>query len=180
MQRFKFCNVKACIPELLALGNHNMKMWNIFQWLSQNDDLQYGTQAEILKLYVNDELVAYSLFENYLERTDKVTYYRGGTYSEANYQELGVVHFVTFKQHRKKGYATSLADVMYSDILNPLLVRFCQHHCDIQPYITATGRAAPLMERTSLSPIYLIKEFHSVATFEKKVVDYLKTQRSLI
>jgi hypothetical protein len=180
MQRFEFCNVKSCVPELLALGNNNMKMWNIFQWLSQNDDLQHGTQAEILKLYVDDELVAYSLLENYLTRRDKVTYYRGGAYPEADYQELGVVHFITLDQHRNKGYATLLAEALYSDILAPMLAEFCQCNCGIQPYVTATGRAAPLMARTALSPTHLITQFYSDATFELKVVGYLMTQHSPI
>lgn len=175
MLRFERCNAKACINELLALGNINMKMWNIFQWLSQHDELQKGTQAEIIKLYVADELVGYSLFEDYQTRADKVVNHQGITY-----QELGVVHFVTVPSHRNKGYASLLADAMYQDIVKPLLAAFADNiHRDIQTYVVATGRAAPLMERTEISSLNLIKQFYSDASFETKVANYLKQQVAL-
>ena len=176
MLRFERCNAKACINELLALGNINMKMWNIFQWLSQHDELQKGTQAEIIKLYVADELVGYSLFENYQARADKIVNHQGITY-----QELGVVHFVTVPSHRNKGYASLLADAMYQDIVKPLLAAFSDNnnHIDIQTYVIASGRAAPLMERTDISSSNLIKQFYSEASFETKVVNYLKQQVAL-
>ena len=167
MLRFEHCNVKNCANELLALGNNNMKMWNIFQWLAQHDELQNGTQAEIIKLYVDDELVAYSLLENYEARTDKTVHY-----PEATYQDLGVVHFVTLNEHRKKGYATLLADAMFKDVIEPLLIR----HADVHAYVTATGRAAPLMARTEIHSRHLIKQFYSDASFKVKVVDYLADQ----
>lgn len=173
MQRFEHCNVKACVDELLALGNNNMKMWNIFQWLSQHDELQRGTQAEIIKLYVDDELVGYSLFENYQARTDKITHYQGGSFPDAVYQELGVVHFITLENHRNKGYATQLAKAMVKDVLEPLLAEHMNRNSDIHYFVTATGRAAPLMERTALPDSQLIKQFYSEASFESKVVDYL-------
>ena len=168
MLRFEHCNVKTCADELLALGNNNMKMWNIFQWLVQHDELQYGTQAEIIKLYVDDELVAYSLLENYEARTDKTVHY-----PEATYQDLGVVHFVTLNDHRKKGYATLLADAMFKDIIAPLLARHTSTYSNVRAFVTATGRAAPLMERTDICPTQLIKQFYSDASFQVKVVDYL-------
>jgi hypothetical protein len=91
------------------------------------------------------------------------------------YQELGVVHFVTVPSHRNKGYASLLADAMYQDIVKPLLAVFSDNnnHSDIQTYVVATGRAAPLMERTEISSLNLIKQFYSDASFEEKVVNYL-------
>ena len=174
MLRFEHCNVKNCVDELLALGNNNMKMWNIFQWLAQHDELQNGTQAEIIKLYVDDELVAYSLLENYEARTDKTVHYQDEQYKAAHnksatYQDLGVVHFVTLDEHRKKGYATLLADAMFKNIISPLFAR----HADVHVYVTATGRAAPLMARTDICPTQLIKQFYSDVSFQVKVVDYL-------
>lgn len=173
MQRFEICNVKACVPELLALGNNNMKMWNIFQWLSQHDDLQNGTQAEIIKLYVDDELVGYSLLENYQARSDKITHYQGA-YPNRVYQELGVVHFITLEQHRNKGYATLLAEAMVKDIIQPMLDS--DNDSSVHSYVTATGRAVPLMERTDLPANKLIKQFYSLDSFEEKVVSYLRQQ----
>ncbi len=167
MQRFEHCNAKTCAEELLALGQDNTKMWYLFKWLTEHDELPHGTQAEMIKLYVDNELVGYSLFENYTARADKITDYQGTIY-----QDLGVVHFVTINEHRNKGYATLLADVMYLDIIKPLLTRYT----DIHAYVTATGRAAPLMERTNISPINLIKQFYSNVTFEDKVVNYLREQ----
>jgi hypothetical protein len=63
MQRFEYCNANTCAEELLALGQANMKMWYLFQWLTKHKQLTFGTQAEIIKLYVNEALVAYSLLE---------------------------------------------------------------------------------------------------------------------
>ncbi len=175
MLRFEQCNVKTCTNELLALGNNNMRMWNIFEWLSKHDDLQHGTQAEIIKLYVDDELVGYSLLENYQARTDKIVRHEG-----IRYQDLGVVHFITLDQHRNKGYATLLANAMYNDIVKPLLAAFRDLQTDDQAqtyvYVTATGRAAPLMERTKISPVNLVKQFYSEDSFAVKVVNYLREQ----
>ena len=165
MLRFKRCNVKNCTAEFLALGNINMKMWYLFEWLDKHDELQNGTQAESIKLYANDELVGYALLENFEARTDKITHYQG-----AIYQDLGVVHFVTVDKHRNQGYATLLANALYNDIIEPMLIRFCH----INAYITATGRAAPLMERTEIPTTNLIKQFYSDASFKAKVVDYLQ------
>ena len=167
MLRFEHCNVKTCADELLALGNNNMKMWYIFAWLAKHDELQYGTQAEIIKLYVDDQLVAYSLFENFEARTDKIVHHQG-----IIYQDLGVVHFVTVHEHRHKGYATLLANAMYKNIIEPMLARYRNVHA----YVIATGRAVALMERTDISPINLIKQFYSDVSFETKVVNYLKTE----
>jgi hypothetical protein len=164
MSRFERCNVKTCVHELLALGNNNPRMWNLFNWLATHDELQYGTQAEIIKLYVEDKLVGYSLLENYQARTDKVVQHKGVTY-----QDLGVVHFRTLDLYRNKGYATILANKMYNDIIAPMLER----RSGVHAYVTATGRAAPLMERTDIASFNLVKEFYSDASFEVKVANYL-------
>jgi hypothetical protein len=164
MLRFEHCNVKTCVHELLALGNNNTRMWNLFNWLAEHDELQYGTQAEIIKLYSEDELIGYSLIENYQARTDKRVQHQGVTF-----QELGVVHFRTFEPHRNKGYATILANKMYNDIIAPMLER----HRHVHGYVTATGRAAPLMARTDIAPFNLVKEFYSDASFAVKVANYL-------
>ena len=169
--RFEQTNAKYCAAELIALGNHNMKMWNIFQWLLNHDDLQHGTQAEMIKLYCEDELVAYSLFESFENRSDKVTHFQ-----DKIYQDLGVVHFITFSKHQNKGYASQLANVMYADIIKPLLARHAATHTDVYAYVTATGRAVALMERTDILPSQLVKQFYSEASFKVKVVDYLATQ----
>ena len=169
MLRFEHCNVKTCVNELLALGNSNAKMWNIFEWLAKHDELQHGTQAEIIKLYIKGELVAYSLFENYQARTDKRIQHEGITY-----QDLGVVHFITLENHRRKGYASDLANAMYNEVIKPMLAEYSDVHSDTHVYVTATGRAAPLMERTNISPLNLIKQFYSNMSFETKVVKYLR------
>ena len=169
MLRFEHCNAKTCVDELLALGNNNMKMWNIFEWLAKHDELQNGTQAEIIKLYVDGELVGYSLLENYQARTDKVVHHQGSTY-----QDLGVVHFITVQKHRDKGYATLLANAMYNDIIQPMLADYDDKQTSTHVYVTATGRAAPLMERTGISSANLIKQFYSDVSFEVKVVNYLR------
>lgn len=168
MLRLEQGNVKGSVQELLSLGNNNMKMWNIFQWLSKHKELQHGSQAEIIKLYNHDELVGYSLIENYEARTDKSIRYKG-----IIYQDLGVVHFITLDQHRNKGYATLLANAMYCNIIQPLLTR----HTHVHAFITATGRAAPLMTRTGISPYHLIKQFYSIQSFKTKVIDYLTEQK---
>lgn len=168
MLRFEQCNAKACTQELIALGNSNMKMWNIFQWLDTHDDLQHGTQAEIMKLYNSDELVGYGLIENYETRSDKSVYHQGITY-----KDLGVVHFVTLERHRNKGYATLLANALYNDMIKPMLTRHPHAHA----FITATGRAVPLMERTNIKAQHLVKQFYSNQSFQVKVIDYLKEQK---
>ena len=171
MLRFEHCNVKTCTEELLALGNDSMKMWYIFDWLAKHDELRYGTQAEIIKLYVDDELVGYSLFESYEDRSDQIVHHQGVTY-----QDLGVIHFVTIDEHRNKGYATLLANALYKDIIEPMLAR----HRDVHAYVTATGRAVPLMERTDIPAINLIKQFYSELSFEVKVVNYLREQKNTV
>lgn len=171
MLRFERCNAKACVDELLALGNNNTKMWNIFEWLAKHGELQHGTQAEIIKLYVDGELVGYSLLENYQARTDKIVHHKS-----IAYQDLGVVHFITVQAHRNKGYATLLANAMYNDIVAPLLAGYRDEHASTRVYFTATGRAAPLMERTEISSLNLIKQFYSDVSFEVKVVNYLREQ----
>ena len=162
MQRFKYCNADTCAEELLALGQVNMKMWQLFQWLTEHNQLRHGTQAEMIKLYVNEELVANSLLENYEDRTDQTKRYAGECY-----QDLGVVHFVTMPEHRKKGYASLVADVMYKDVITPLLAR----HSDNKVYVTATEKALPLMQRTSIDASNLVTQFYSDLSFKKKVVD---------
>lgn len=168
MHRFEHCNVKSCTTELLALGNSDMKMWYIFDWLAKHDELRHGTQAEVIKLYIKDEIVAYGLFESYESRSDKMVSYQGVTY-----QDLGVIHFVTVAQHRNKGYATLLANALYKDIIEPLLAR----HSNVHAYVTATGRAVPLMQRTEIPTVNLLKEFYSELSFKVKVVDYFKQQK---
>jgi hypothetical protein len=167
MLRLEQSNVKDCVQELLRLGNNNMKMWNIFQWLSKHRELQNGTQAEIIKLYSQDELVGYSLIENFEARTDK-----SAQHGSVTYKDLGVVHFITLKQHQNKGYATLLANAMYSDIIQPMLAR----HTHVHAFVTATGRAVPLMERTDIPPCHLVKQFYSEQSFKTKVIDYLTAQ----
>jgi len=164
MYRFEYCNTNTCAEEMLSLGQTNMKMWQLFQWLKVHGKLRYGTQADIVKLYVNDELVAYSLFENYEYRTDKTRPHNGKLY-----RDLGVLHFVTQPLHRKKGYASLLADRMYQQIIKPLLAR----HKHLHPYIIATDRAVPLIQRTDINPIHLVTQFYSDLSFKEKVVDQL-------
>ena len=166
MFRFEHCNAKTCTEELLSLGNHNMKMHYLFEWLSTHDELRYGTQAEMIKLYIDNELVGYSLFESFEARTDKTTQHQGITY-----QDLGVIHFVTFPQHRKKGIATQLADELVRKIIMPLLAR----HQDVHAFVIATGRAAPIMARTKIPECHLLQDFYSEASFQEKVADYFNT-----
>lgn len=164
MQRFEYCNATTCAEELLALGQVNMKMWYLFEWLTQHNQLRHGTQAEMIKLYVNEELVAYSLLENYEARTDKTTLYAGECY-----QDLGVVHFVTMPEHRKKGYASLVADVMYKDVIRPLLARHSQN----KVYVTATAKALPLMLRTGINAANLVTQFYSNSSFKDKVAEHI-------
>ena len=161
MQRFEVCNAKSCAEELLALGQINMKMWYLFEWLKEHGELRHGTQAQMVKLYVNEQLVAYSLLENYEACSDKITRYKGHVY-----QDLGVVHFVTVPAHRKKGYASLLAEKMYQEVIKPLLARYST----VIAYVTATERAVPLMQRTAIKPGQLVTQFYSELTFEEKVV----------
>jgi GNAT superfamily N-acetyltransferase len=164
MQRFEYCNANTCADELLTLGQVNMKMWYLFQWLSEHDQLQHGTQAEMIKLYVNEELVAYSLLENYEARTDKTT-----LYDAELYQDLGVVHFVTMPEYRKKGYASLVAGVMYKDVIQPLLARYSHTHV----YVTATEKAVPLMQRTGIATSNLVTQFYSNLSFKEKVAEII-------
>jgi len=163
--RFEKCNVNTSTKELLALGRINMKMWYLFEWLDNHQQLRHGTQAEIIKLYVEGELAAYTLLENYEARSDKQKIYQGELY-----QDLGVVHFVTVPKYRNNGYASLLADRMFVDIIQPLLARYSSIHA----YITATGRAVPLMQRTAIDASNLVIQFYSDLTFEEKVVKQLQ------
>jgi len=162
MQRFEYCNANTCAEELLALGQVNMKMWYLFKWLTEHDQLRHGTQAEMIKLYVNEDLVAYSLLENYEARTDKTKWFEGKIY-----QDLGVVHFVTMPYYRKNGYASLVADVMYKDVIQPLLAR----HSNINVYVTATEKAVPLMQRTGIDAANLVTQFYSDLSFKEKVAE---------
>jgi len=161
MLRFEVCNAKSCAEELLALGQINMKMWYLFEWLTLHDELRYGTQAELVKLYVDDVLVAYSLFENYEACANKTKLHKGSLY-----RDLGVIHFVTVPEYRNKGYASLLADKMLENIIKPVLVRYP----DEIAYVTATERAVPLMKRTAINLSQLVTQFYSDLTFEDKVV----------
>ena len=171
MLRFELCNVKTCAHELLTLGNDNMKMWYMFDWLTKHDELRYGTQAEIIKLYADEQLVGYGLLENYEACPDKIVHHQSITY-----QDLGVIHFVTVHEHRNQGYATLLANALYKDIIEPMLAR----HRDVHAYVVATGRAVPLMERTDIPSINLLKQFYSNVSFQVKVVDYLRAQKEKV
>jgi len=162
MQRFEYCNANTCAAELLALGQVNMKMWYLFQWLTDHDQLQHGTQAEMIKLYINEELVAFSLLENYEARTDKTK-----LYDEKLYQDLGVVHFVTMPKYRKMGYASLVADVMYKDVIQPLLAR----HSSTNAYVTATEKAVSLMQSTGIDAANLVTQFYSDLSFKEKVAE---------
>jgi hypothetical protein len=164
MHRFEYCNANTCVEELLALGQVNMKMWQLFQWLAEHGQLQHGTQAEMIKLYVKEELVAYSLLENYQVREDKSKCFEGKLY-----KELGVVHFVTMPEHRKKGYASLLAEAMYNEVIHPLLVRYSS--AEVYVYVTATEKAVPLMQRTKIDACNLVTQFYSDLTFKQKVVE---------
>lgn len=164
MQRFEYCNTDTCAEEMFSLGQINMKMWYLFQWLMEHDQLQNGTQAEMVKLYINEKLVAYGLLENYENCSDKTRQHEGELY-----RDLGVVHFVTLPEHRKKGYASLLADKMFHKIIKPLLAR----HTHLNAYITATDRAVPLMQRTEINTVNLVTQFYSDLTFEEKVVKQL-------
>jgi len=164
MQRFEYCNANTCVEELLALGQVNMKMWFLFQWLAEHDQLRFGIQAEMIKLYVNEELVAYSLLENYEARTDKTKFYKGSLY-----QDLGVVHFVTMPKYRKKGYASLVADVMYKNVIQPLLARHSNSHV----YVTATEKAVALMQRSGIDASNLVTQFYSDLSFKEKVADII-------
>lgn len=163
MHKFERCNAKECVNEILALGNHNMKMWSLFEWLSTKNELRHGTQAEVIKLYVENKLVAYSLFENYEARSDKSTLHQGSVY-----QDLGVIHFITLPKYRQKGYATLLSNELYKEIISPLL----QRHTDVHAYVVATGKAAPIMVRTEIPHQNLILEFYSEASFQNKVIEH--------
>ncbi|TEW53316.1 GNAT family N-acetyltransferase [Psychromonas sp. RZ22] len=164
MQRFEHSSAKSSAQELLKLGQINMKMWYLFEWLIDHEALRHGTQAEVIKLYVNQELVAYSLFENYEACTGKVKLFNG-----VHYQDLGVIHFVTVPEHRNKGYASLLADEMYKEVIKPLLIRYKHIHA----YITATERAVPLMQRTAIETAHLVTQFYSDLTFKSKVVEQI-------
>jgi hypothetical protein len=168
MQRFEYCNANTCAEELLALGQVNMKMWYLFQWLTKHKQLTFGTQAEMIKLYVNEALVAYSLLENYEARADKIKLYEGELY-----QELGVVHFVTMPEHRKQGYASLVADVMYKDVIKPLLTRHVNADANVNVYVVATKKAATLMQNTGLSASDLVTQFYSELSFKQKVVEVI-------
>jgi hypothetical protein len=99
--------------------------------------------------------------ENYEARTDKTKAYAG-----EYYQDLGVVHFVTMPEHRKKGYASLVADVMYKDVIKPLLAR----HSHNKVYVTATEKAVPIMLRTGINAANLVTQFYSHLSFKDKVV----------
>lgn len=161
MQRFEYCNAKTCAHELAGLGQINMKMWYLFEWLIEHEELRHGTQAELVKLYVDEQLVAYSLFENYEGCSDKSKAFEGRVY-----QDLGVIHFVTIPEYRRKGYATLLANKVFEHVISPVLSR----HTDVHAYVTATERAVPLMQRTAIKPSQLVTQFYSDLTFEDKVV----------
>ncbi|MFT5840768.1 MAG: hypothetical protein ACI9UT_003282 [Flavobacteriales bacterium] len=164
MHRFEYCNANTCVEELLDLGQVNMKMWYLFQWLAEHGKLRYGTQAEMIKLYVKEELVAYSLLENYEARKDKTKLYEGELY-----QDLGVVHFVTMPEYRKNGYASLVADVMYKYVIQPLLAR----HNNTYVYVTATEKAVPLMQSTGIDTSNLVTQFYSDMSFKEKVADII-------
>jgi hypothetical protein len=118
----------------------------------------------MIKLYVNEELVAYSLLENYEARTDKTASHDGQIY-----RDLGVIHFVTVPKYRKKGYASSVAEAMYKDVIQPLLAR----HSHINAYVTATKKAVPLMQRTEINASNLVTQFYSDLTFKEKVAEFI-------
>jgi hypothetical protein len=63
-----------------------------------------------------------------------------------------------------------MAKEMYSKIIAPMLA--CHTH--IHGYTTSIERASPLMVRTDISPLNLLKEFHSDASFEMKIVNYFR------
>lgn len=67
-----------------------------------------------------------------------------------------------------------LVNAMYNDVIQPFLARYP----NVYAFVTATARAVPLMERTEIPSIYLMKQFYSEASFQLKVVDYLKAQET--
>lgn len=170
MIRFEKCMATDCIEEMIAFKNENYKMETMFNAIHENGKLNHGTVAELVKLYVDETLVGYSLFENYEKREGKSL-----THNDIQYNDLGVVHFVTSSEYRGKGYASKLADEMFKRIVNPLLNKYGDNS-----YVVATGRAVPLMQRTKLDSNKLVTQFYSEVTFEEKVVNYLAEQSELM
>ncbi|MEP1552730.1 MAG: GNAT family N-acetyltransferase, partial [Paraglaciecola sp.] len=70
---------------------------------------------------------------------------------------------------RNKGYASSLADIMYKDVIKPLLNKPSSHNV----YVTASGKAVPLMQQTGIPTKNLITQFYSELSFKRKVVDVI-------
>lgn len=105
-------------------------------------------------------------WNNYEARADKIKLYEGELY-----QELGVVHFVTVPEHRKQGYASLVAGVMYKDVIKPLLTRHV--NADANVYVIATKKAAALMQNTGLSASNLVTQFYSELSFKQKVVEVI-------
>jgi GNAT superfamily N-acetyltransferase len=170
MIRFEHCMAADCIEEMIAFKNENYKMETMFNAIHENGKLKHGTVAELVKLYVDETLVGYSLFENYEKREGK-----SFSHNDIQYNDLGVVHFVTSSEYRGRGYASKIAEEMFKRIINPILNKYGDNS-----YVVATGRAVPLMQRTNLDSDKLVTQFYSEVTFEEKVVNYLAAQSELI
>jgi hypothetical protein len=162
------CNAKERKQELFEFAAKNGEMSFMFEWLFTHDELQYGTQAEMVLLYVDNELVSYGLLEDWQFRTDKTNVDNGQVY-----RNLGLIHFVTKHEDRRKGYGTILAKRLYTDIIEE---RLEAHKGDdnINFYMTAGGAAA-LMKKSGIRPYALIPQMYSDVSFPIKVVKYLKS-----
>lgn len=68
-------------------------------------------------------------------------------------------------KYRKKDYVSLVADVMYKDVIQPLLAR----HSNTHVYVTATEKAVPLMQRTGIDAANLVTQFYSDLSFKEKV-----------
>lgn len=137
------------------------RMGTMYTWLMKHGSLEHGTVLEAIKLYCDNELVAYAVFESYEHRSDKVI-----TVDGESYRDLGMVHFRTKPECRGRGYATMLADALYTDVISPLLA---QH--EKNSFVMATGDAIQLMKRSGMDMNRLSTSFYSDVSFKEKVLD---------
>jgi hypothetical protein len=68
-------------------------------------------------------------------------------------------------KYRKKDYVSLVADVMYKDVIQPLLARYSNTHL----YVAATKKAVPLMQRIRIDTSNLMTQFYSDLSFKEKV-----------
>tara|TARA_Y100001973_G_C5182398_1_gene325672 strand:- start:274 stop:837 length:564 start_codon:yes stop_codon:yes gene_type:complete len=154
-------NTQDVAAELSKLTSDNGLVWYPLEYLINHGEYSNGTVGEVVMLYRNNKLVAYSFIESYEHRDDKVFYH-----NDQGYKHLGHVHFLTDSSVRGLGVASYVARELKNRILDPLLSRNPDNS-----FILATGGAISPVLKAGFPANRLTTDYFQQSSFAEKVIE---------